>query len=287
MITKHNTQSNAFCLGLILACSFLIAPGLTQASVLAHETFSILNSGGSGGAGASTSDMVFKTYGSDGWGWAGGAGAVQGSLATTNTNGHTLPANESFKFNVGATVDSLNAAYGAGKWTIDNIKLTFASSYAVQNNSRFGTGSGSFDIYWVANDNWAQTKGTTTDKQLNPIYASSAASLLPWSGSQSLLGSEYFSNSGTGYVNLSYNLAKTSAFVNDILSAKASSNPFESLYLMGTSDTLGMIIFTGGQGQALPAISFDVVSAVPVPAAVWLFGSAMAGIGLIRQRKTA
>ncbi|MGY6274527.1 VPLPA-CTERM sorting domain-containing protein [Methylomonas sp. MgM2] len=257
-----------------------------QAALLDHKSISITGSGGLGGAGTSASDMVFSTYGSDGWGWAGGAGAVQGNLATTNNGGHTTPANETFKFNIGATVDALNTTYGAGNWTIANPTLTFASSYAVQNNSRFGIGAGNFDIYWVGNDNWAQSKGTPTDRQLNPIYASSAAELSTWSGNQALLGSENFTIAGSSYVDLSYGLTASSLFVNDILSSSASgNNQAASLYLMGTSATLGMIIFTGGQGQALPTLNFDVVSAVPLPAAAWLFGSALAGLGLFGRRK--
>lgn len=258
-----------------------------HAELLTHASVSVLNSGGAGGSGASTTDMVFASYGSDGWGWAGGAGGVQGNQAVTNTGGNSLAANEALKFNLGTTVDNLNAAYGAGNWTVDNLTLSFASSYNVQNNSRFGRGSGSFDIYWVGNDGWAQSKGTTTDKQLNPIYAADAATLANWSGNHSLLVSEYFNATGSGYVNLSYALPLDTLLVNDILTSSAGdANQATSLYLMGTSGTLGMIIFTGGQGQALPTLSFDVVSApVPVPAAVWLFGSALAGLGLLGRRK--
>lgn len=213
---------------------------------------------------------------------------MQGNQATTNNGGHTVPANETFRFNVGSTVDALNSTYGADNWTIDNLTLTFASSYARQNNARFGTGSGSFDIYWVGNDNWAQSKGTLSDRQLNPIYASTAAELSTWSGNQALLGSETFTVAGSSYVNLSYSLAASSLFVNDILSASATGgNQAASLYLMATSSSLAMIIFTGGQGQALPTLSFDVVSAVPVPGAVWLFGSALTGLVLFGRRRVA
>lgn len=255
---------------LLPALAAAVAAGVFTASaaaqVLDHKSISILSSGGAGGAGASTSDMVFSSYSSDGWGWAGGAGGVQGSQAVNNFGGTVTAANETFKFNLGATVDLLNSTYGAGAWTVANATLSFASSYAVQNNSRFGRGAGSFDIYWVGNDAWAQSKGTPGDKQANPIYASTASALSAWSGTQSLLSVASFSNAGTGYVNLSFALGSDTAFVNDILSASASGgNTAASLYLMGTSDTLGMIIFTGGQGQPLPTLSFDVVSVMAVP----------------------
>jgi hypothetical protein len=211
--------------------------------------------------------MVYSTYTSDGWGWAGGAGGVQGSASITNTGGTATAANEVFKFSLGSIVDSLNTTYGVGAWTVSNLTLSFASSYSTQNNSRFGLGSGTFDIYWVGNDNWAQSKGTTTSKALNPSYATSATDLATWAGSEALLASESFTvaSGATGYTSLSYSLAGDTSLISDILTASATgSNQAVSLYLMGTSDTLGMIIFTGGQSQALPTLSFDVVT-VPVP----------------------
>lgn len=274
-----NKNLPAVLLGL-LGATFI---GNVSAATLAHESIAIVGSGGSGGAGSTASDMIFSSYSAvDGWGWAGGAGGVQGSLSKTNTGGNALAANEAFSFNIGSIVDSLNTTYGAGNWSVANASLSFASSYSVQNNSRFGVGSGTFDIYWMGNDNWAQSKGTTTDRQLNPAYASNAAALQSWAGSTSLLGSETFAvpTGGTGYVNLSYNLASDSSFFSDILSASASTNKAISLYLMSTADTLGMIIFTGGQGQALPTLSFDVVSvtAVPEPESIAML---LAGLGVI------
>lgn len=265
-----------------------------DSTVLTHVSSSIGSSGGLGGAGNYWSDMVFPVYttAQDGWGWAGGAGGVQGSQAITNTGGNATPSNEVFHFDIGSTVDSLNALYGADNWTVDNITLSFASSYATQNNSRFGVGTGTFDIFWVENDNWMQSAGTPTDKQLNPIYASSQTDLDVWAGSSALLGSETFTRVGTtGYVSLSYSLSAQGSFVEDILSASAAGDKAVSLYLMGTSDTLGMIIFTGGQGQALPTLSFDVVAVqvpVPEPESYAMF---LAGLGLmatvVRRRLSA
>jgi hypothetical protein len=272
----------------LLGATFI---GNVSAATLSHQSISIVGSGGSGGAGSTASDMIFSSYSAvDGWGWAGGAGGVQGSLSKTNTGGNALAANEAFSFNIGSIVDSLNTSYGAGNWGVANASLSFASSYSVQNNSRFGIGSGTFDIYWMGNDNWAQSKGTPADRQLNPVYASNGADLQTWAGSTSLLGSETFTvpTGGSGYVNLSYNLASDSSFFSDILSASASgTNKATSFYLMSTADTLGMIIFTGGQGQALPTLSFDVVSVTPVPeaASISLFLAGLGVIGAIVRRR--
>jgi hypothetical protein len=272
----------------LLGATFI---GNVSAATLTHQSISIVGSGGSGGAGSTASDMIFSSYSAvDGWGWAGGAGGVQGSLSKTNTGGNALAANEALSFNIGSIVDSLNTSYGAGNWGIANASLSFASSYSVQNNSRFGIGSGTFDIYWMGNDNWAQSKGTPSDRQLNPVYANNGAALQSWAGSTSLLGSETFAvpTGGSGYVNLSYNLASDSSFFSDILSASASgTNKATSFYLMSTADTLGMIIFTGGQGQALPTLSFDVVSVTPVPEpeSISLFLAGLGVIGAIVRRR--
>jgi hypothetical protein len=277
---KVNKNLPTILLGL-LGATFI---GNVSAATLTHESISIVGSGGAGGSGSTASDMIFSSYSAvDGWGWAGGAGGVQGNLSKTNTGGNALAANEAFSFNIGSIVDSLNTTYGAGNWNVANASLSFTSSYSVQNNSRFGIGSGTFDIYWMGKDDWAQSKGTPGDRQLNPVYASNATALQSWAGSTSLLGSETFTvpTGGTGYVNLSYSLASDSSFFSDILSASASgTNKEASFYLMSTADTLGMIIFTGGQGQALPTLSFDVVSVTPVPEAESM-AMLLAGLGVI------
>jgi len=277
-------------LGSVLAVSVGAMPMLAQADFLADESVSISSSAGLGGAGTSASDMVYQTYQTgDGWGWAGGAGSVQGNLATTNSGGTSAAANEALSFNVGSLVSSLNTQYGAGDWTVSNVSLAFASSYAKQNNSRFGTGSGTFDIYWVANNNWKQSAGTVTNPGLNPVYASNATQLATWSGGQADLASEAFTvpnGVNTGYVNLSYALGANASLVNEITSASTTGNEAVSLYLMATSQTLGMIMFTGGQGQPLPTLSFEVdsVTPTPIPAAVWLLGSGLFGLVGLKRR---
>ena len=268
----------------------LAAP--VRADLLTTESVAIQGSGGSGGSGTSASDMIYAQYNaSDGWGWAGGAGAVQGNLAITNNGGYSAPANEAFSFVVGPTVAALNATYGADNWTITDPTLTFTSSYSVQNNSRFGIGSGTYEVYWVSNDNWSQSKGTlAAGPAPNPIYATSEAQLLTWTATDSDLGPQTFTvpAGGSGYVDLSDSLAANSPLVSDIVDASTSVDPNVSLYLMSTSNTLGMIIFTGGQSQPLPTLNFDVV-AVPEPSTFILLAAGavgLVGFGL-RRRKAA
>ena len=276
-----------------LVLTAVVAAIVSVISAPAHAdtivNVSIVGTGGSGGSGTSASDMVYSQYqtNGDGWGWAGGAGAVQGNAAINNSGGSTSPANEALNFNIGSAIDALNADYPQG-WTITGSTLSFASSYAKQNNSRFGVGSGTFDIFWVANNTWSQSEGTPANRGTNPIYATSAASLLTWSGSQSLLGSEAFDvpQGGSGYVDLSYPLAADASFQNAIYSATAVGGARKksicrciSWTLPPAPDTLGMIIFSGGQSQPLPTLTIDAVAA-PEPATFALL--AIGGVALAR-----
>ena len=102
-----------------------------------------------------------------------------------------------FKFNIGAIVDTLNSTYGAGNWTASSPALTMQYTYYA-NNSIFGGGAGSFETYYVANNNWAFGNGAAAGNSYgsftyvagtDAVYATSPATLLTWSGSQADLGS--------------------------------------------------------------------------------------------------
>ena len=273
----------------VTGLAFVFA-GVTQAAILVHESFSLPNAGGAGtGAGASgpsnNYDMVFNQFTADGWGFIGGAGAVQGSGSSTNTGGNPTAANETLKFDIGSTVDSLNTTYGIGGWSVNNIQLKFVSSNTVQGNSRFGLGSGNFSTYWVANDGWVQSTGTSLDRQLNPVYANNQSELNVWAGASALEDSSIFTVAGSGTVTITRPLAASNQIVSDITSSTLASNRYVSLYMLSpaSSSTLGMLIFTGGQGQATPNLSFDVVS-VPEPASLSL---ALIGFGLFRRARLA
>ncbi|MDR3764764.1 MAG: chitobiase/beta-hexosaminidase C-terminal domain-containing protein [Acidobacteriota bacterium] len=230
----------------------------------------IATSGGAGGSGASTSDMIFST----GAGWAGGAGGVQGYLSLNNsgTNSGTLASNETLNFPIGSTIASLNSTYGAGNWTVTGARLTFQSSYSIQNNNRFGTGAGNYYVYYVAKNSWYET---TSVGGTNPIYATDQTTLNTWAGSSSLLAMQSFgcalcsyspkplSNAPYGYTTVTIPLTDTAALNTAIAASATATIPDISLYLMQKSDTLGMIIFTGGQSQILAYLTLDVSVNVP------------------------
>jgi hypothetical protein len=274
---------------LALAAAALLGAA-APAQVLTNESVAISSGAGGGGGGAQTSCMIF----SDGTSWSGGAVGVQGASSVNDTGGSTAAANDAFKYSVGSVADSLNATYGAGNWTIANPELTFQYTlYA--NNPRFNAGAGTFSIYWMANDSWVQ--GTA-----NPVYATTGAALATWAGNASLLANETYTWSTPGYTGtladlhtsnwttdssgirqatVSYGLALDPSFVTDITSATAAADPNVSLYLMSTSASLGLTIFTGG-GQILPTLSFEVVP-VPEPSVLAMSLSGLALIATVRR----
>lgn len=194
-----------------------------------------------------------------------------------------------FKFNIGAAVDSLNAKYGAGNWTILNPTLTMQYTFYA-NNPIFGGGAGSFETYWIANNNWAFGDGASSGNEfgdndyvsgVDPIYATNSSTLQSWAGSVADLGSTTYgwlspannpnysswmtAKSGANQGLITDQLGRSSAFLSAIRSASAIDNdPYISFYLIPTSNSLGLTIFTGG-GNQTPEFSFDVITTTPIP----------------------
>ena len=267
------------------------------AGVLTTESF-FLPSGPGNSLAAPTTDMVVDTTPLTTWGEKGAVG-LQGSQSIFTSNGTAFvndPATiVTFKFNIGSIVDSLNTTYGKGNWTISSPTLTFQYTYYA-NNPVFGGGAGTFETYWIANDSWAFGNGAGSGNSLSdndyvpgtdPAYATNATDLATWAGSEADLGSTTYNwlsptnnpnysswstaKSGPNQGMIADTLALNSSFVGDITSATGASDPNVSLYLIPTSDTLGLTIFTGG-GNVTPELSFNVISAPePTVAALLAF----------------
>jgi hypothetical protein len=283
----HRRPFLVICIASVCAVAALPAGG----AVLASESF-FLPSGPGNPAAAPYMDMMVNTSPLTTWGEKGAVG-LQGPQAiypSGSTYVSTPASTVAFKFNVGAVADSLNATYGAGSWTIAAPKLTLQYTYYA-NNPIFGGGAGSFETFWVANDNWAFGNGGASGNAYgssnyvpgtDPGYATGPASLLSWAGSEADLGATTFNwlspSSNPNYTSwstaktgpnqglLTAKLAADPLLASDVTSASAASDPNVSLYLVPNSDTLGLTIFTGS-GNVTPELSFDVVS-VPEPATV-------------------
>lgn len=264
------------------------------------------------GTGAAYLDEVANTpTGLGTWAERGAAG-LQGnqSIFPSGSTYVTQPASiVAMKFAIGSAVSTLNATYGAGNWTIANLKLTMQYTYYA-NNAVFGGGAGSFTTYVVQNNNWQfSSPGTGGPGSfspcvagVDPIYAPDAATLATWSGGQANLGSTTYNwlsppgvtvgpsttnpnysgwstdKAGANQGLLTTNLALDPLLVSDVVSA-TSANPNLSFYMVPNDNTLGLTIFTGG-GTSVPTLSFDVVS-TPEPAS----GAALLAASTLLMRR--
>lgn len=292
---------------LMSAALIFAASVVAKADVLTTESFA-LPSGPGNSAAAQAYDEVINTSPLSTWGEKGAEG-VEGSQSIY-PSGSTYINNPAsilaLKFNIGSAIDSLNATYGKGNWSISSPTLTFQYTYYA-NNPVFGAGAGTFETYWVANDTWQWSNAGSAGNSLgafnyvagtDPAFAANATDLLTWAGSDADLGSTTYNwlsptnnpnytswstdKSGANQGMLTDNLSTAGAFVNDILDASASANPNVSLYLMPTADTLGLTIFTGG-GTVTPTLSFNVITA-PEPASIITLLTLLPVIGYRRRK---
>lgn len=267
-------------IGVLAVVGSVVCP--VRGGLLTTVSMITANGGGQSGAGAETNAMIVA----DGTYWSGGAAGLQGSASLNPYRSGSPPAaNITFKFDTAPVVAALDVQYGAGNWAIGAARLSWVATYWA-NNNRFGGGEGTFDIFWASEDNWNATVG---DPRPNPPYATSAAELALWATSVSLVRDEayyewhppaYFASHNPAPIwmtyktndpwvpRLSYDLTLTPELLAD-----ATPGGLLSFYLMSTSDSLGMCIFTGGytggggtEGQ--PTLTLDIFS-VPEPSAAW------------------
>jgi hypothetical protein len=204
--------------------------------------------------------------------WGGDVGALQISAPTVSQNWthETL-----LGFNTASVKSQFDSYYGAGKWTISWIGIGMGSNYPYAgtqpNNPRWNVISpGLFSFSWLSNDNWDE--GTVTWNNLS--------SLLPGTGSntEERLGTYYFFGDGSdGF----WALSKTYGVVSDILSGSEISifgEPGDTI-----AGTVGYL-FSGPRRGAPQLIVCAEAAPVPIPPALLLLGSGLAGIGIVRRR---
>ncbi len=172
-------------------------------------------------------------------------------------------------FDLSSIKTQFDAYYGVGGWVVSSVSLTLGSNYptaGVQpNNSRFNMiNSGLFTLNWLSNDSWDAASLMYYD-----LYK-----YLPGYGSNTMetLGTYYYFADGTP--TLTWVLANTPGLVADILSGS-----LVTIFGAPADSTIGYLF---NPGEVL-TITADAAS-VPIPAAVWLLGSGMAGLVGIRRR---
>jgi hypothetical protein len=93
---------------------------------------------------------------------ASGAMSVAG-LSALNVQGQQQGLAESWiMFDASSAVDGFNAQFGEGGWTLIGATLVI-EEVGAPNNPTFARGVGTFEVTWVANDDWSEGSGNTND----------------------------------------------------------------------------------------------------------------------------
>ncbi len=192
------------------------------------------------------------------------------------------------QWNTAGATTQFDTAFGAGNWHITNVALNLASNFGDQgeqpNNPIFNTiNGGQFNVQWISNNSWVEGTGsgmgTTTGVPPAVTFGNKGTTLL--TGTSANLGTFTYTPPGDNtYVK--YDLALDANLLNSI-----DTGALTSLYFTAADEQVGFLFNARSYAQNHPQfiITAD-VAPVPVPAAVWLFGSGLAAmVGLARRNK--
>ncbi|MBX3329707.1 MAG: VPLPA-CTERM sorting domain-containing protein [Nitrospira sp.] len=190
------------------------------------------------------------------------------------------------QWNTAGAATQFNTAFGAGNWHITNVSLNLASNFGDQgeqpNNGIFNTiNAGQFNVKWISNDSWIEGTGsgmgTAPGSPPSVTFGNQATTLL--TGTSANLGTFTYTPPGDN-VYRSYSLALDPNLLSDIQLGSLA-----SLHFTAADDQVGFLFNAKSFAQNHPQfiITAD-VAPVPVPAAVWLFGSGLAAmVGFARR----
>lgn len=179
-------------------------------------------------------------------------------------------------FDTSFITTQFDALYGANAWTVDEVSLTLYSRWptgGVQpNNPRFNVISpGLFTFSWMSNDSWTEavTYNTLPEYLPGPNNANSLETL----------GTYHFLADGSDPLTWIFELS--SGLVGDILTGEE-----VSIFGAPADSSVGYLFVSTPPGPP-PVFSVTASAApVPAPAALWLFGSALAGVVGFTRRKS-
>jgi hypothetical protein len=188
----------------------------------------------------------------------GGAGAlsVSGTNSTSPLSGATNGAFDTFiSFNTGAMVTSFNSTFGPNNWVITSATLNLTET-APQGNAIFNSGSGMFEVRWIANDTWVEGSGTPMTPTTNGITYNEEPSYLN-SNTDTNLGAFDFLTANT---NMSCPLALPASFV-----ANMQAGGEVGLFMTAIDPGIGFVFYSrsfNGNPTVLPQL---IVSATAQP----------------------
>lgn len=263
----------------VLVCGLLLQPGIGRADsifTVNTATADAFLAAGSAGNPICTTNCANLNFG--------GAGTLAISSAAS-AKGQT---DSVVQWNTAGAAAQFNTAFGAGNWQITNISLSLASNFGDQgeqpNNGIFNTiNAGQFNVQRISNNSWIEGTGsgmgTAPGNPPSVTFGNKGTTLL--TGTSADLGTFTYTPPGDN-IYRSYSLALDPNLVNDVVTSGLT-----SLYFTAADDNVGFLFnarsFAGNSPRFV--ITAD-LAPVPVPAALWLFGSGIAGIVGLARRKT-
>jgi len=193
------------------------------------------------------------------------------------------------QWNTAGAATQFDTTFGAGNWHITNVAMNLASNFGDQgeqpNNAVFNTiNGGQFNVQWISNNSWIEGSGsgmgTAPGNPPSVTFGNKGTTLL--TGTSANLGTFTYTPPGDN-IYLKYNLALDANLVNSI-----GTGALTSLYFTAADDQVGYLFNAKSYAQNHPEfiITADVGAPVPIPAAVWLFGSGLAAMaGLARRNR--
>jgi hypothetical protein len=186
---------------------------------------------------------------------AAGSLTVSGTTATNSVGTVNGAADSFIRFNTAALVTTLNSQFGPGNWAINGVTLRVVE-VGSPNNNIFTRGKGSFNAFWISDDNWAEGTGTPSPPTSDGIAYQDEATLLATTAS---LGT--FTNAAANSTNF-YSFALPAELTDDI-----SAGADVGLYLTAASPAIGFTFNSQDFGTASQR-PLLIISAVQKPGAV-------------------
>ena len=140
-----------------------------------------------------------------------GANAISGTNAANGSAVKNGAFDSFVRFNTFSMVTNFNALYGSNNWVITGATLQVTEQGSPA-NALFNRGKGSFEIRWIANDNWTEGTGTPPAPTTTGVVYNDEPTLLNPALDVSL---GTFTNAGADAV-LFYTLPLQPSFVSDM-----------------------------------------------------------------------